>query len=114
MSDQNDKPFFVSFTQAGQKVPPRPYDFEHVMIALRFAFQAADWVNFTEFETGRLRVFTSATASVAVTAATDADMARVYRVLYPVLSVVSRGFFSGKMTKDEVLAKMEKLSQFAI
>ena len=113
MSDQNDERYLVRFTHADQEVPPRSYDFGRVMSALRFAFQAAGRVNFTELDARKLRVFTSATASVAVTALIDADMARVYRVLYPVLSVVPREIFLGKMNKATVLAKMEELSRLA-
>ncbi len=119
MKDQNGKPFFVTFTQADQEVPTRPYDLEHVVTALHLALQAArsnhgGRVNFLELNAARLHVFTNKTSSISVTALTELDLAKVYLALRPLLAVVPKNRLTGKMTKDEVLAKMEELSQLAI
>ena len=110
MKNQIDRPFFVTFTQADQEVPTRPYDLEHVVTALHLALQAArsnhgGRVNFLELNAARLHVFTNLT---------ELDLAKVYLALRPLLAVVPKNRLTGKMTKDEVLAKMEELSQLAI
>jgi hypothetical protein len=118
MSEKGKTGYFVSFMQGGQRVPPRPYDLEHTMRALSFAVQAAranrgGRVDFRQVGEAELIMFNSESGSVHVTAASDVDMAIVYRDMVPVLEKLPRRLWVGGLARDEVLAKMTAMARLA-